>query len=149
MAAPMVTGAAGVVASVTGLRGAALRQRLLSTADDLGATGYDTQFGAGRVNLRRAIANETNAITYTAAISKSCSTATCSFDGSGSQNASTYSWKWADQSSSTSGATTSRTFSSTGTYSLTLTTNAGTANARTATSTVSCSLTVNRRLRCQ
>ena len=55
MAAPQVTGTAGVVASVTGLRGAALRDRILSTADDIGTAGYDTKFGAGRVNTYRAV----------------------------------------------------------------------------------------------
>lgn len=55
MAAPQVTGTAGIVASVTGLRGAGLRSRLLSTADDLGASGYDTTFGNGRLNSYRAV----------------------------------------------------------------------------------------------
>jgi subtilisin family serine protease len=57
MAAPQVTGTAGVVASVTGLKGAALRTRILDTTDDLGASGYDTQFGAGRLNTYRAVTN--------------------------------------------------------------------------------------------
>jgi subtilisin family serine protease len=55
MAAPQVTGAAAVVASKTGLRGAALRSRLESTADDKGSAGYDTKFGNGRVNVYRAV----------------------------------------------------------------------------------------------
>jgi serine protease len=55
MATPQVTGAAAVVASKTGLRGAALRTRLQSTADDIGAAGYDTRFGNGRVNVYRAV----------------------------------------------------------------------------------------------
>jgi serine protease len=55
MAAPQVTGAAGVVASKTGLTGAALRSRLQSTADDKGALGYDVVFGNGRLNVYRAI----------------------------------------------------------------------------------------------
>ncbi|MFL5385716.1 MAG: S8 family peptidase [Longimicrobiaceae bacterium] len=55
MAAPQVTGAAAVVASKTGLRGSALRTRLQSTADDLGAAGYDTKFGNGRLNVYRAV----------------------------------------------------------------------------------------------
>lgn len=59
MAAPQVTGTAGVVASVTGLRGSALRARILNTADDLGAAGYDTNFGAGRVNTYRAVTGNT------------------------------------------------------------------------------------------
>lgn len=55
MAAPQVTGAAAVVASKTGLRGAALRARLEGTTDDIGASGYDTTFGNGRLNTYRAI----------------------------------------------------------------------------------------------
>jgi subtilisin family serine protease len=55
MATPHVTGAAGVVASKTGLRGAALRTRIESTADDIGTAGYDTRFGNGRLNVYRAI----------------------------------------------------------------------------------------------
>jgi len=56
MAAPQVTGSAGVVASVTGLRGSGLRSRLLSTADNLGDSN---KFGAGRVNTYRAVTGNT------------------------------------------------------------------------------------------
>lgn len=59
MAAPQVTGAAGVVASRTTLRGSALRTRLESTADDIGASGYDTSFGNGRLNSYRAVTSTT------------------------------------------------------------------------------------------
>lgn len=59
MAAPQVTGAAGVVASRTGLTGASLRSRLQSTADDKGAIGYDVVFGNGRLNVYRAITTGT------------------------------------------------------------------------------------------
>jgi serine protease len=59
MAAPQVTGTAAIVASVTGLRGAALRDRLLSTTDDRGASGYDTSFGNGRLNSYRAVTGTT------------------------------------------------------------------------------------------
>ena len=55
MAAPQVTGTAAIVASVTGLRGAQLRARIESTTDDLGARGYDTDFGNGRLNSYRAV----------------------------------------------------------------------------------------------
>jgi len=57
MATPQVTGAAAAVASKTGLRGSALRTRLLSTADDKGAAGVDTKFGNGRLNVYRAVTN--------------------------------------------------------------------------------------------
>jgi subtilisin family serine protease len=55
MAAPQVTGTAGIVASKTGLRGAALRSQILGTVDDIGSPGYDTTFGAGRLNSYRAV----------------------------------------------------------------------------------------------
>ena len=59
MATPQVTGAAAVVASKTGLRGSALRSRLEGSADDIGAAGYDTKFGNGRVNVYRAVTGTT------------------------------------------------------------------------------------------
>jgi subtilisin family serine protease len=59
MAAPQVTGTAAVVASKTGLRGSALRSRILGTADDKGTAGTDTKFGAGRVNTYRAVTGTT------------------------------------------------------------------------------------------
>jgi serine protease len=55
MAAPQVTGTAAIVASTSRLRGAALRDRLLKTADDLGAAGYDETFGNGRLNSYAAV----------------------------------------------------------------------------------------------
>ena len=55
MAAPQVTGTAAIVASKLGLRGATLRARLQSTADDKGTAGYDTKFGNGRINSYRAV----------------------------------------------------------------------------------------------
>jgi serine protease len=59
MAAPQVTGTAGIVGSVTGLRGDALRARIEGTVDDLGDDGYDTIFGWGRLNTYRAVMNAT------------------------------------------------------------------------------------------
>ena len=59
MAAPQVTGTAAIVASKRGLRGAALRSQLLGTTDDLGSSGYDTQFGSGRLNSYRAVTGTT------------------------------------------------------------------------------------------
>jgi subtilisin family serine protease len=62
MAAPQVTGTAAIVASmVAATRGdaAALRSRLLSSADDKGTAGYDTKFGNGRLNSYRAVTGAT------------------------------------------------------------------------------------------
>jgi subtilisin family serine protease len=55
MAAPQVTGTAAIVASVTGLTGGALRTRIIDSVDDIGVAGYDTKFGAGRLNSYRAV----------------------------------------------------------------------------------------------
>jgi subtilisin family serine protease len=56
MAAPQVTGTAGIVASVSGLRWGALRTRLLSTAD---GKQDATHFGSGRLNSYRAVTGST------------------------------------------------------------------------------------------
>jgi subtilisin family serine protease len=56
MAAPQVTGTAAIVASKLGLRGAALRSRLLSTADAIGPVN---SYGAGRLNSYRAVTGAT------------------------------------------------------------------------------------------
>ena len=52
MAAPQVTGTAGIVASVTKLRGMALRARLFSTVDTPAAF---KKYGVGRLNAFRAV----------------------------------------------------------------------------------------------
>ena len=54
MATPHVSGAAAVVMWQKGLSASAVRSLLNSSSDDLGATGRDTCFGFGRVNLARA-----------------------------------------------------------------------------------------------
>lgn len=54
MAAPQVTGTAGVVASVTGLRGSALRSRILSTVDKPSTL---SRYNVGRLNTYRAVTN--------------------------------------------------------------------------------------------
>lgn len=153
MAAPQVTGTAGIVASKTGLRGAALRSRLEGTADDLGASGYDTNFGHGRLNSYRAVTNTTlveggggGGGTLTASFTYSCSrSATCNFDGSGSTGASTYNWTFGDGATG-SDVTARHTYGSAGTYPVTLTVGDGSATD-TQTKTVSCQVK-GPRLRC-
>ena len=130
MAAPQVTGTAGIVASKTGLRGSALRSRILGSVDDLGAAGYDTQFGAGRLNSYRAVTGSTpsseggggggGGLTLTAAFTYRCSGLNCSFDGSSSTLATSWSWNFGDGSSG-SGVTTNHTYGGTGTFTVTLT----------------------------
>ena len=59
MATPYVAGVAALVRSANpNLTAAQVRERLMTTADDFGNPGYDTVFGAGRVNARKALANE-------------------------------------------------------------------------------------------
>ena len=54
-AAPHVAGVAALLVS-RGVRGQAAVRRLLATATDLGAPGTDSQYGAGLVNARAAVA---------------------------------------------------------------------------------------------
>jgi subtilisin family serine protease len=54
MAAPQVTGTAGVVASKTGLRGSALRSRILGTVDRPSTLN---RYNVGRLNTYRAVTN--------------------------------------------------------------------------------------------
>jgi serine protease len=143
MAAPQVTGTAAIVASKLGLRGAPLRSRLESTADDLGSGGYDTNFGHGRLNSYRAVTGSTppgeptgGGSTLAAAFTFSCrGGATCSFDGSSSTAATSYSWNFGDGGSAT-GAQATHTFN-VGTWTVTLTVGDGSSTAATSKS-VSC-----------
>jgi len=137
MAAPQVTGTAAIVASVTGLRGAALRSRLESTADDLGSNGYDTMYGYGRVNAYRAVTGSTldegtppppppGPDPLTASFSSSCSGYACTFDGSASTGEILgYAWSTSDGGAGT-GVTFTHTFPGDGSYTVTLTVDDGT-----------------------
>lgn len=134
MAAPQVTGAAAVVASVHGDKGGALRSRLESTADDLGASGYDIQFGHGRINAYRAATGSNldggnpppgGPDPLSASFTFSCSGYACVFDASGSTGSITsYDWSFGDGGTG-SGQTTSHTFPGEGTYPVALTVDDG------------------------
>jgi serine protease len=146
MAAPQVTGAAAVVASMKpSLRGAALRARLESTVDDLGAGGYDTQFGHGRLNIHRAVTGTTpsgeeagGGLTLTAAFSYSCKGgSTCNFDGSSSSLATSWNWTFGDGDPAT-GAMTSHTYAAAGDYTVTLQVGDGSGGTSSTSQTVSC-----------
>ena len=155
MAAPQVTGTAGIVASMTDLRGAQLRARIEGSVDDLGASGYDTQFGWGRLNSYRAVTGTVpggggsggGGGTLTASFTYSCGgSATCSFDASGSTGATIWNWNFGDGSNG-SGETTSHMFDAAGTYTVRLTVGDGSGGSDTTTQTVSCSVK-GKRLRC-
>ncbi|MEJ2204469.1 MAG: S8 family serine peptidase [Gemmatimonadota bacterium] len=132
MAAPQVTGAAAVVASKTGARGAALRARLEDGADDLGPTGYDTQFGNGRLNLLAALADGGGdpppppppppADPLAASFAFACNGQTCAFDASGSTGGITgYRWDFdGDGGWDAIGVTAQHTYSGAGDYTVVL-----------------------------
>lgn len=54
MACPHVAGLAGLLASL-GLPNYRIEEIIKSSADDLGAPGYDERFGYGRINVRKAL----------------------------------------------------------------------------------------------
>lgn len=143
MAAPQVTGAAAVVASVTGARGAALRARLENNADDLGPSGYDTQFGHGRLDLQAALGGGGDppppppADPLAASFTYSCSGLTCAFDASGSTGGITsYEWDFGGDGVGT-GVSPQHTFSGAGSYTVVLTVSDG-SGTDTATGEVQC-----------
>lgn len=149
MAAPQVTGTAAIVASVTGLTGAALRSRIEGSTDDLGAGGYDTQFGHGRLNSYRAVTGSTldeggsteppPPATLVASFTYACSGTDCSFDASGSTGATTWDWAFGDGETG-SGETASHTYAGEGSYTVVLTAGDGAGSTDTASQTVTCSL---------
>jgi thermitase len=56
MAVPHVSGLAALLATVNpSLTAAGLRAAITASADDLGAPGYDPEFGFGRINVARAV----------------------------------------------------------------------------------------------
>lgn len=59
MASPLVAGIAALIRSAEpNLTAEQVRGRLTATADDLGDSGYDTLFGHGRLNARRALTEQ-------------------------------------------------------------------------------------------
>ena len=96
-ASPLVAGVAALVLSrEPGLSVAQLTDRLKSTADDLGATGTDPVFGAGRVNALRAVnasATATYGATYDVSAVPSRVTAGTAFAATiGVTNRSSFAW---------------------------------------------------------
>jgi subtilisin family serine protease len=154
MSAPQVTGTAAIVASVVGLNGAALRNRLEGSVDDIGDPGYDTRFGHGRLNSYRAVTNTTlnegdpppGGETLTAAFTYSCGgSATCSFDGTSSTGATSYAWTFGDGGTA-SGSTATHAFGGAGDFPVILTVGDGT-STDSSIQTVSCKLR-GKKLRC-
>lgn len=145
MAAPQVTGTAGIVASKAGLTGGALRSRILGSVDDLGDAAH---FGAGRLNSYRAVTGSTldeggspppppPPAGLTASFGYSCSNAACSFDASGSTGATSWSWAFGDGATG-SGVTAGHTFTGAGNFNVTLTVGDGSGATDSTSHTVSC-----------
>ncbi len=127
MSAPQVTGTAAIVASVTGLTGAALRARIEGTTDDLGPGGYDTQFGNGRLNSYRAVTGNTlnegpmNSAP-SASFTHSCGGLACDFtDTSTDSDGTVVSWSWDFGDGSATAQNPSHTYAADGSYTVSLT----------------------------
>jgi serine protease len=150
MAAPQVTGVAAIVASKTGARGAALRSRLESTADNLGPAGYDTDFGNGRINAYRAVTQTTlnegsgggtpTDNPPTATFTKSCSGLTCTFTSTGTDDngISARSWSFSADNSTATGTAVTKTFAKSSTSNVTHTTTDTANQSTSSTQTVTC-----------
>jgi len=149
MAAPMVTGTAGVVASKNAtLRGASLRARILGTAD---ALGNSNQFGAGRVNAYRAVTGGTltengsgsgsgtgdGGPALTASFTYGCTGTACNFDAGGSTGATSWAWDFGDGNGG-SGETTTHTYGGAGNYTVELTVGDGNGGSASTTQSINC-----------
>lgn len=134
MATPHVAGALALAKSCApGATNVQLRDALYATAEDLGATGWDSSFGHGLARADRLTANlcgggsPTNRAP-TAAFTTTTSGLTASVNGSSSTDpdgdALSYAWTFGDGATAT-GVTASRTYAAAGTYTVTLTVNDG------------------------
>ena len=134
MATPHVAGAVGLALSCAPATSrATMLSTLYSTAEDLGAVGFDNIYGNGLARADRMVTNlcggggGTNN-PPTASFTHSETGLTVNVNGSGSSDpngdALTYSWTFGDGGTAT-GVTASRTYAAQGTYTVTLTVNDG------------------------
>lgn len=128
MATPHVTAAVAILLQQDSqLTPADIRDRLETTALDLGSSGYDSSYGYGLIQIADALNASGTApsnMPPTASFSANCTDLTCSFDASNSLDPEggslTYSWDFGDGAQS-SGVTTTHIYSAYGTYSVKLT----------------------------
>ena len=134
MAAPHVTGLAALLHTLGVTNAADKRACLRNTADDLGASGWDEEFGWGRINMYQAVLQAESCasggggpggnVPPVAVMTHACDGYSCTFDGTESWDADgqilSYDWDFGDGASDT-GATTTHTFTGPGTYTVTLT----------------------------
>ena len=128
MATPQATGL-GALLHVLGVADDdAKLSNMKSTADDLGASGWDQYFGEGRINVANAVAAATGGGPInsppTASFTYGCTDLACDFEGTGSSDSdgsiSSYAWTFGDGATAT-GSTASHTYAAGGTYTVTLT----------------------------
>ena len=131
MSSPHVAGTAALViasGTVTDANGNGLadevRARMASTARDLGTAGRDPHFGYGLVDAAAAVGASVQNSPPTASFTSSCSSLSCTFDGSGSSDTdgeiTAYSWAFGDGTGAT-GTTASHTYPGDGSYTVRLT----------------------------
>jgi serine protease len=141
MASPQAAGLAALLFA-TGMTDAGeVLARIRSTVDDLGAAGYDTQFGAGRINAYRAVTGQDPNAPPVAVVGGPYAGAEGSpvqFSSAGSADPNgkpvTYAWTFGDGSTSTD-ANPSHTFVDNGSYAVTLTVTDQSGLARSVSST--------------
>ncbi len=104
MAAPQVTGLAGLLHALGVTSAADKRAIIRATADDLGAAGPDPQYGSGRINVWAAVqqalgnppppppppTNEPPVASFT----YDCTDLTCSFQDTSTDDVGVVSWSW-------------------------------------------------------
>ena len=127
MATPAVAGLAALLWA-NGLHDAnAIRNRIKETADDLGAPGMDPYFGAGRINIYRALTGQSTKappVVVLGTVFNGSKGVPVSFDASGSYDPNgrpvTIAWSFGDGGSAT-GATATHTYLRAGNYVVTVT----------------------------
>jgi PKD repeat protein len=126
MACPHVTGTAALVIA-SGISGAAaVRQQLTSTAEDIGAAGWDSWYGHGLVEADEAAPSTENQPPVADANGPYSGDegSSIEFDGSGSSDSDgtivSYSWDFGDETSA-AGETVTHAYAQEGTYTATLT----------------------------
>lgn len=126
MATPQATGLGALLHVLGAADDDAKLTNMKSTADDLGASGWDQYFGEGRINVYAAVSaasgGDTNAAP-TSSFTYSCTDLACDFtDTSGDSDGTIASWSWDFGDGATSTAQNpSHTYADDGTYTVTLT----------------------------
>lgn len=131
MAAPQVTGLAGLLHALGVTDASEKRALIRSTADDLGVSGFDTYFGDGRINVwaavREAVGDPSNPPPTpeppVASFTWSCTYLNCSFEDTSTDDGGIVSWEWnfGDLTPTSPLKETSHEYLAAGTYTVTLT----------------------------